>query len=69
MRPFNVFEDGEARFPRNYRPGRDQPLVYHMHGFDEYPASLVLTEDDYLEFLVAILRDKGNNNIDPTLPH
>ena len=43
------------------QPSKEQPLVYHLHGFDQYPESLVLTEDDYLEFLVAISSDKGRN--------
>lgn len=37
-----------------YRPSPKAPLVYHLHGLDAYPASLVLTEDDHLDFLVAI---------------
>ena len=37
-----------------YRPSPEEPLVYHLHGLDEHPASLVLTEDDHLDFLVAI---------------
>jgi hypothetical protein len=36
---------------REYEPSPQQPLVYHLHGFDRYPESLVLTEDDYLDFL------------------
>jgi hypothetical protein len=35
-----------------YDPDKDRPLVYHLHGLDEYPKSLVLTEDDYLDFLI-----------------
>lgn len=42
-----------------YQPTPQEPLVYHLHGFDERPDSLVLTEDDYLQFLVAISRLKG----------
>jgi hypothetical protein len=30
------------------------PVVFHLHGYDEAPESLVLTEDDYLDFLVNI---------------
>jgi SIR2-like domain len=41
----------------DYQPTRADPLVYHLYGLDTYPESLVLTEDDYLEFLVAISRD------------
>jgi SIR2-like protein len=31
----------------------------YLHGLDHYPESLVLTEDDHLEFLVAISQELG----------
>ncbi|SRR6266545_3114120 len=37
-----------------YRPIKDAPVVYHLHGIDEVRPSLVLTEDDYIDFLVRI---------------
>ncbi|MGH8905184.1 MAG: SIR2 family NAD-dependent protein deacylase [Egibacteraceae bacterium] len=40
-------------------PQADEPLVYHFHGRLQDPASLVLTEDDYLEFLVNITADRA----------
>jgi hypothetical protein len=40
--------------PAGLRPGIDEPLVYHLHGSAHTPRSLVLTENDYLEFLVQI---------------
>ena len=48
----------------DYRPSAQEPLIYHLHGLDLYPDSLVLTEDDYLEFLVNISRGKGNDRTD-----
>jgi hypothetical protein len=53
---------------RDYEPSQAEPLVYHLYGFDEYPDSLVLTEDDYLEFLVAVSRDASRQKIDPIHP-
>ena len=44
----SVFEDDD------YGPKPDEPLVYHLHGMDSHPRSLVLTEDDYLRFLVSV---------------
>ena len=44
-------------------PSPANPIVYHLHGHLEVPESLVLTEDDYLDFLVAVSRDDG------LLPH
>lgn len=33
------------------------PWVFHLHGADEEPQSMVLTEDDYVDFLVRCQRD------------
>lgn len=46
-------------FAGGYEPSAEEPLVYHLHGLDHYPGSLVLTEDDHLEFLVAISQEIG----------
>ena len=43
----------------DFVPTPENPLVYHLHGFYEIPESLVLTEDDYLDFLVAISKDQN----------
>jgi SIR2-like domain len=39
-------------------PSPANPIVYHLHGHLGVPESLVLTEDDYLDFLVAVSRDE-----------
>jgi hypothetical protein len=41
-----------------YEPDYAHPLVFHLHGSDEHVESLVLTEDDYLDFLVNISRNQ-----------
>lgn len=41
----------------NFIPTPDKPVVFHLHGHIGLPESLVLTEDDYLDFLVNISRD------------
>ncbi len=38
-------------------PSVEEPIVFHLHGHKDHPKSLVLTEDDYLDFLVNISRD------------
>jgi hypothetical protein len=40
--------------PEGYQPTPDEPLVYHLHGHLDAVQSLVLTEDDYFDFLVNI---------------
>lgn len=37
--------------------GGRQPLVYHLHGELNLPESMVLTDDDYLDFLAEIVLD------------
>jgi hypothetical protein len=39
---------------KSYVPTKDEPVVFHVHGHQDVPESLVLTEDDYLEFLVSL---------------
>jgi hypothetical protein len=41
-----------------YTPDQANPVVFHLHGSDEFSNSLVLTEDDYLDFLVSISRNQ-----------
>ena len=42
--------------PRLSRPTPERPIVYHLFGHYEEAKSLVLTEGDLIEFLVAIVR-------------
>jgi hypothetical protein len=44
-------------------PTPQDPVVFHLHGRLGIPESMVLTEDDYLDFLVATSRKKS------LLPH
>ncbi|OEU46811.1 MAG: hypothetical protein BA861_12935 [Desulfobacterales bacterium S3730MH5] len=42
----------------DYQPSVLEPLVYHLYGLDSCPESLVLSEDDFLSFLVNASRDR-----------
>lgn len=50
----------------NFAPTQGNPLVYHLFGLEAYPESLVLTEDDYLDFLAAVAQDAHQKK--PLLP-
>lgn len=41
-----------------YEPTVANPLVFHLHGHNKLAESLVLTEDNYLSFLVNISKDE-----------
>ncbi|MCB0209823.1 MAG: SIR2 family protein [Anaerolineae bacterium] len=41
----------------NVKPTVENPLVYHLLGIDTIPQSLVLTEDNYFDFLENISQD------------
>jgi hypothetical protein len=42
-----------------YNPDGSRPIVYHLHGHYSVPESLVVTEDDYVEFLVRVSADSN----------
>jgi hypothetical protein len=48
-----------------YEPTVDSPLVFHLFGIDNVDESLVLTEDDHLDFLVSIMRDFNDTAVIP----
>ncbi len=47
-----------------YSPSAREPLVYHLLGLDAYPDSLVLTEDDYLDYLGNTCQAQNNQSAD-----
>jgi hypothetical protein len=55
----------EYKVDLKYEPKPDKPLVYHLHGIESNPASLVLTEDDHLDFLIRISRDFNKPEVTP----
>jgi hypothetical protein len=56
-------EPAPMRDDRTYQPTPASPTVFHLHGRLAVPESLVLTEDDYLDFLVTLSERPD------TLPH
>jgi SIR2-like protein len=53
-------------FDNGFIPTPENPIVYHLHGHKDSANSLVLTEDDYLDFLVNISsNDQPNNRVIP----
>ncbi|MFI9561551.1 SIR2 family NAD-dependent protein deacylase [Nonomuraea endophytica] len=60
----NLFERGAG-----IRPDAGRPMVYHLHGSMSLPSSIVLTEDDYIDFLVHLTaaRAQGNRHVIPPI--
>jgi len=45
------------RIDDNFIPSVNNPLVYHLYGTWEEPHSIVITEDDYIDFNITVTRD------------
>ena len=48
----SIFDKGNK-----YKPSESNPLVYHLHGDISLPESLVLTETDYIDFVINLSRE------------
>jgi len=46
-----------SAFDTGYDPSETAPVVFHLHGHTGLPLSMVLTEDDYLDFMVNASKD------------
>jgi len=56
----------EHKTDPDFIPTKDTPLVYHLFGFEDYPQTLVLSEDDYINFLISVVENKNTQN--PIIP-
>jgi hypothetical protein len=63
---------GRARAKPEHWPDPDfeptvvSPAVYHVFGLENYPQTLVLSEDDFMNFLIAVAEDTNTQN--PIVP-
>lgn len=63
--PWNEYvERSSAGSEAEYRPTPERPLVYYLCGRLTEPDSLVITEDDYFDYLVGIT---GNKDLIPAV--
>jgi hypothetical protein len=56
----------EHRPNSNYEPTPTDPLVYHLFGLEDYPQTLVLSEDDFMNFLISVVEDTNTQH--PIVP-
>jgi hypothetical protein len=60
----NLSKDHET--DPEYEPDERHPVVLHLFGLENYPGTLVLGEDNYLDFLTRMAQD--NNMLSPIIP-
>lgn len=57
--PWNDYvEQLLANFDPGFKPTVERPLVYHLFGKLSDPESVVLTEDNYFDYLIGVTRNK-----------
>jgi len=49
-----------------FEPSQSEPVVYHFFGLEDYPQTLVLSEDDFFTFLFSVAEDTNTQN--PVIP-
>lgn len=49
-----ALKDPQSIFETDYKPTPANPVVFHLYGHMNFEKSLVLTEDDYFDFLVNV---------------
>ena len=57
-------EDPDIRLDTGYRMNADEPFVFHLFGHLDDEASMVLTEDDYFDYLIGV-----TSNPEGAIPH
>jgi hypothetical protein len=52
-------------YPAQNQPAAERPLVFHLHGELSNESSLLVTDDDYIDFTVSL----GQQGEDSVIPH
>ncbi|MGE5464595.1 MAG: SIR2 family protein [Syntrophothermus sp.] len=50
----------------NFDPTSESPAVYHLFGLENYRKTLVLSEDDYINFLMNAVEEINSQDLYPT---
>ena len=66
----NLIKKRKSVFDDDYKPTAQRPVVFHLHGLaeDELQESIVVSEDDYVDFLVSLSRDLARTSRKEILP-
>jgi hypothetical protein len=60
------YKDNNHETDHNFKPTLQSPLVYHVFGLEDYHQSIIVSEDDYMEFLIKLSQDINQKK--PLLP-
>jgi hypothetical protein len=52
------WKDELVRAPYSSEPSYEEPLVYHLFGKLDEPSSMVLTQDNYFDYLIGVTRNR-----------
>ena len=55
----------------SFEPSPETPVVYHLFGLEKYPTTMVLSEDDYMNWQISVaeeLSQPNTNMTDPGIP-
>jgi TIR domain/SIR2-like domain len=52
--------DQKSALNEGFEPTSDEPVVFHLYGHGGVPNSMVVTEDDYLDFLINTSREEAS---------
>ena len=52
--------------PRDFIPTPEQPAVYHLFGIEDEANTLVMSEDDFMNFLMNSAQERGNLEVIPS---
>jgi len=57
---FSIMAGIPSAFDRDrlYTPTSENPLVYHLYGHVDIPQSMVLTERDYIDFIINVSKEE-----------
>lgn len=52
----------------NFEPSPEEPVVYHLFGLENYPTTLVLSEDDYMNWQISVAEELSQQITNTTSP-
>ena len=52
----------------NFEPSPERPVVYHLFGLENYPTTLVLSEDDYMNWQISVAEELSQQITNTTTP-